>query len=296
MTDTEKKGKHPDAGRKKGVFGSSDQVAPVYRYDDFDKDGNIIPKGPPEKAPNPDNRGETIIDINPDGSQVITDTQHFDPDNIQDRAVMTGFNGPTAVRTELETEMDLVEEARLYLRGYSLNEVTKYIADNRPYSLSVQMIARDMTVIRDRWRAQYLANFDDVKAQELARLDRLELAYWTEYDKSKQDKDTIETVKVNDEWEASKNKENPDKTKASGYSRTRVKHTREKMLGNPVYLQGVHWCITQRCKILGLDSPKILNINWRSSAEAAGINPDKLQNELVNQFMLAAGVGNTNEK
>jgi hypothetical protein len=289
---TEKRGKSTGIGRKKGVFGSSGRDAPVYGYDDFDKEGNLIPKEPPELAPYPENRGETIIDINPDGSQVITDTQRFNPENIQDHSVLTSYQGAKAVRSEAEQEMDLVEEARLYLRGYSLHEVVKYIADNRPYSLTPQTVAADMVEIRERWRAQYLANFDDVKAQELARLDRLELAYWTEYDKSKQDKDTIETVKVNDEWEAAKNKTNPADTKASGYSRTRVKHTREKMLGNPVYLQGVQWCIQQRCKILGLDSPKTVNINWRNAAEAAGINPDKLQNELVDQFILAASNSN----
>jgi hypothetical protein len=60
------------------------------------------------------------------------------------------------------------------------------------------------------------------------------------------------------------------------------------MLGSAAYLQGVQWCIQQRCKILGLDAPKTVNVNWRQAASDAGANPDEIMNKLVEAYVKGA--------
>ena len=37
----------------------------------------------------------------------------------------------------------------------------------------------------------------------------------------------------------------------------------EERYGNPQYLAGIQWCISMRCKILGIEAPQVTEVNLR---------------------------------
>lgn len=194
-------------------------------------------------------------------------------------------NSPRHKRTKFEKEMDLVDEARLYLRGWPMAKIAEWITKNRVYSLSAPSVSLDMKVLRERWREHYMRDIDEIKSTELARLDRMEMEAWDAWDKSKEKKQEIERFKTTDKWTG-----RPD-LKKPAYTRERLKHLVIERDPNPKYLEIVQWCIEQRIRVFGLDAPKQVNINWRKEAEAAGINPEEALSKLEEEFIEAARRG-----
>ena len=74
------------------------------------------------------------------------------------------------------------------------------------------------------------------------------------------------------------------KGKNAKFGTIRTTIEREMLLGVPAYLAGVMSCIDRRCKILGLDAPVAVTVDWRKEAEQAGYNAGELFEQLVNQI------------
>ena len=117
---------------------------------------------------------------------------------------------------------------------------------------------------------------------EVAKIDQLEIAYWEAWEISKKEKESVEAVQTDD----------PRVGKGTGSKnagkRTKITKKKEMRDPNAVYLQGIERCIDKRMRILGLDAPKTVNVNWRKEAAEAGLDPDKTKNDLVNEFLTAA--------
>jgi hypothetical protein len=139
-------------------------------------------------------------------------------------------------RTAIQIENDRREIAAMYLEGKTQQEIADALAQDRGYALSRQMIGYDLQRIQEQWLASALRDFDDAKAQELAKIDHLERTYWDGWERSCED---AETLRVEG------NQEGPDKKVL----------TRKGQAGDPRFLQGVERCIERRCKILGIDAP-----------------------------------------
>jgi len=139
-------------------------------------------------------------------------------------------------RTKIQRENDLQEIARLYLKGWSQHDIETYIARNRDYGISRQMVGYDLKAIQKRWLASSVRDFDEARAQELAKLDELERVAWDAYELSKEPIIKRKTAK----------KVDGETTEA----------TQEVSLGygDPRFLDKVSWCIDRRCKLLGLDT------------------------------------------
>lgn len=166
-------------------------------------------------------------------------------------------------RTEIQRERDLVEVARLYLRGETQQAITDEL--NRRYyttaPLSRQAIGYDIKVLITRWRKTAFRDINERKAEELARIDALEREYWTAWENSL---NQFESRIVKGKGRAS----------AGGKPDTMEQTTRtEDRNGDPRYLQGVQWCISKRCEILGITgrSAATLNIDLNS------LNDDQLR-------------------
>lgn len=140
-------------------------------------------------------------------------------------------------RSPDQRESDLVEVARLYLQGHSQQEIAGRICQGRPYKLTQQAIHNDLETIRGRWLESSLVDFNEAKARELAKIDLLEHEYWAAWRQSK-------TGRKRESQEAGKSAKNGDSSKA----RITTDHT----WGETRYLDGVRWCVEQRCKVLGL--------------------------------------------
>ena len=190
-----------------------------------------------------------------------------------------------AKRTIEEREEDLIEISRMYSRGDSQQAITDQLNAMRPnYDLSRQTIRKDIILLHARWIESQLVDFDTAKAKELIKIDKLENEYWFAWNKSLQMSEEIYSEKIEDKLAGGK---------TTGYSREKVKKKQVTTYGDPRYLQGVQWCIDKRCKIFGLDAPKQVDIKWRDEAKMAGIDPDKIESDLVEEFVQAARDGKT---
>jgi len=185
-------------------------------------------------------------------------------------------------RTLLQMEADAADVAQLMLQGYSYEQIAGWMSKKRPYRVSRWMVSRTVHKIIEAWRKTYLRDVDEQKAVELAKIERLELAYWEEWERSKNDFVSVESNKIQD---ANTNKAGIE---VSGYSRTKTKKLVEKRIGEFKALQGVQWCIEQRLKIFGIGQTRTVNINWRKQVEDMGLSPDEVVNDLTQQFLDAA--------
>jgi hypothetical protein len=129
---------------------------------------------------------------------------------------------------------DRAQIADLYLQGKLQVEIGALLG------LSRQQIGYDLKAIRQEWLQSSLMDFNARKAEELAKLDRLEREYYAAWEASKQERQTSITEQVT----------------GAGGDKLKAGIRKEEQTGDPRYLAGVQWCIEQRCKILGLNAPQ----------------------------------------
>lgn len=141
-------------------------------------------------------------------------------------------------RTVGQREFDLTVIADLYMKGWTQTAIAEYISESEahPYTLTRYQIRADLQELRRRWIASALVDLDARRAEELAKIDRLEAEYWKAWLES-----------VND-YEEERIKEN-----AEGQE---ITTTVRASSGDPRFLQGIQWCINRRIQIFGLDAPK----------------------------------------
>lgn len=199
---------------------------------------------------------------------------------------ITQTHEPRRKRTRGQREYDLRVASELYLKGYTLPEIAEKVSENRPYSLSKSQIFYDLQDIRQTWIQSAILDFTTHQAQELAHIDNLEKSYWEAWEKSLQKQEITHVEKTEDKTGISQ---------VPSYSRTKTRKEIKERDGNVTFLQGVQWCIEERCKILGLFAPTRINVNdWRKEAELAGVyNPNEIFNDVVSKFVSAIEAGET---
>lgn len=145
-----------------------------------------------------------------------------------------------------------MEVATLYLEGWRQSDLAERFGVNQ------STISRDLAAIRQQWLESTLIDFNEAKARELARIDKLEREYWEQYEASKGGR-TVATVQ-----------------EAAGGKRQTVR--KETRTGDPRYLSGVQWCIEQRLRIFGLYAPQrteltgakggpVVVVNWEDAGD-----------------------------
>ncbi len=142
------------------------------------------------------------------------------------------MSGPK--RTEIQRENDYRRIADLYLQGKTQSDIAETVG------LDQSQVSRDLAVIQKRWRTDTTINMDEAKQKELSRIDTLERTYWDAWERTLEEKTKTRT-------EQSKTGEKNGSAKAT--------IEKETLLGNPAYLAGIQWCISERCRILGLYAP-----------------------------------------
>ena len=160
--------------------------------------------------------------------------------------------------------------ADMYLRGKTQMQMLDAIIKERDYTLTKQQISYDIKTIHKRWLQSSLVDYDQVKAKELARIDRLEQEYWDAWVRSRDDKEISVASRT----------EGKDTT-------TKTEVRKEGQTGNPRFLDGVLKCIEQRLKIFGLYAPTQYDVSWRQEAEEKGIRASDIFEEIVSGYMAA---------
>lgn len=119
--------------------------------------------------------------------------------------------------------------------------------------ISQPTVSRDIASLIEEWKLRSHAQIDEAKAKELARIDYLEVTYREAWERSlKEEKrhttrmgGTIVREVGSSESERRFIQETPTVQTIQTFER----------LGDKKFLDGVQWCIEQRCKLLGIDLP-----------------------------------------
>lgn len=152
-------------------------------------------------------------------------------------------------RSKVQIVDDRREIAAQYLRGKTQAEIARYISTDpeRGYTLTVQQISYDLRKIQAEWQASALRDFDEKRAEELAKVDELERTYWQAWLDSCTESETITQ-------------------EGTGDGVQRIRKTRTQQNGDPRFLNGVQWCIERRCKLLGFDAPQKQELTGKDGA------------------------------
>lgn len=187
-------------------------------------------------------------------------------------------------RSRGQIEADRVWIAQMYIRGMSQGEIARQLGERMGRKVTSSAIGKEIKLIQEAWLSTYIKDFDELRSKELAHVDELERAYWEEYLASK--KDIEEHERDEETWERPVVVNGVLERQITQRSRE-IKRVKGKD-ANAVFLQGVQWCIEQRCRILGLLAPTRLDISWRKQAKAQGFDPESIVDGLVRDIVEGA--------
>ena len=170
----------------------------------------------------------------------------------------------TPKKGKLQRVADQQGIVRLYLKQKSHREIAQTL------NVSVQYVGRQLKQIKDAWLESTLVDFNRRQNQELARIDALEAEYWTAWEGSKADesREALEYV---------------DEDSIMRLSRKRLETIKKN--GTSSFLQGIQWCIEQRCKIMGLHAHKEIKIDQhqRKTKELPELTREELRQIIAGQ-------------
>lgn len=148
--------------------------------------------------------------------------------------------------------------ADLYLQGWLQIDIADEIGVNQ------STVSRDIKALQSEWLKSTLIDFNEAKANELAKIDRVEREYWTAWKHSCEDAETIRQ-------EGNKN---------TGVDK--IVKTAKGQAGDPRFLTGLQWCINRRCKIFGFDAPiKTQETNKQLNVNLDNLTTDELETMLA---------------
>jgi len=152
-------------------------------------------------------------------------------------------------RLQRELDRDRLLISELFVKGKSHLEITDII--NQSYEgdrkLSRRQISADIQTIVTAWQERASDDIGKLRAEQLAKIDKLEETYWQAWERS---------LALDKKF-----------TRVGSQPVSQVMTESD---GNPAFLQGVERCIAQRCKLLGLD--RVV----KQIVEIEGMSDDKL--------------------
>ena len=190
-------------------------------------------------------------------------------------------------RNKMQKIGDRAVIVEMLLKGQTLYAIHERINELRKgeYSLSYSQIVYDAKLVERQWVEEYLSDVNAAKAKELARVDKIERAAWEEWERSKRTLARTEKEQIENEQGGA------DGKAYNRHRKTRAKKIEQERDADRKFMEIVQWCVDTRCKILGLNAAQRYDISWKKQAQAAGVDPDKLQQKLVDEFVEAASKG-----
>ena len=148
-------------------------------------------------------------------------------------------------RSSAQIARDRRRISDLYLQGWLQADIATEIGVSAP------TVSRDLKALQGNWLQSALLDFNEAKAQQLAKIDRLEREYWEAWARSCEDAETV------------RQEGGPKSKDGKLLPPDKVVRTSKGQAGDPRFLQGVQWCIDRRCKILGVDAPQALELTGK---------------------------------
>jgi hypothetical protein len=128
--------------------------------------------------------------------------------------------------------------ADLYLQGWAQYKIAEVV------KVTQGQVSSDLKQLSKKWKESAMMDIDKIKARELAKIDKLEREYYDAWDRSKRLRKKIK---------------NTD-TSGSKDGKTEVSIEKEKMVGDPRFLDGILKCIAKREEIIGFGATRKLDI------------------------------------
>lgn len=125
-----------------------------------------------------------------------------------------------------------------YLKGSSYLEIVELAHRKIGKRFTTAYIGRCVKAAAKEWTKTRSDYIDRQKSLELAKINRLEMEYWTAWEASR----SIQKSK-------SKTKE---ATPKGGLKISHIRDDEKTSAGDPRFLQGIQWCVDARIKVLGL--------------------------------------------
>ena len=141
--------------------------------------------------------------------------------------------------------------AARYLQG----EYQSAIA--RELGVSQAQVSLDLKAMRALWLQSAMRDFDTLVSEQLAKIDRVEVAAWEAYARSLLPRE-ITVTEQSEGGEAV----DEDGTKRPKSPTRKASMRREGQAGDPRFLERVQKSIDQRSALLGLEAPKRIKIDW----------------------------------
>jgi len=135
-------------------------------------------------------------------------------------------------RSAAQLARDRQRIAGLYLEGKLQADIAEMVG------VSQSTVSNDLKAIQQEWLQSSLVDFNEARAREIAKIDKLEREYYAAWQRSCEDAETVtkKAVQVGDK------------------ERKEATQTAKGQAGDPRFLQGVQWCIERRCKLFGIDA------------------------------------------
>lgn len=139
--------------------------------------------------------------------------------------------------------------------------------------ISQSRVSQIVSELQRDWLNSAMRDWDTLKSEELARINEVESEAWIAWRRS-----TAEYTEITEEVNETPTKQIGEDGKITiismGLAKTRLK--REMRYGDPRFLQIINQCIERRCNLLGLDAPKIVDIELRirEAARAEGLDEE----------------------
>jgi sigma54-dependent transcription regulator len=144
---------------------------------------------------------------------------------------------------EREADLNLITE--LYTKGRSYREIAFEVNQRHGRKITYQTVSNEIKKLLKEWEKSRNDIIDHQKTVELAKIDRLEKTYWDGYEKSCQPVKKTSTKK---------------KGSVKQVNDVEMVSNEETRVGDPRFLDGIKWCIEQRCKIFGINAPQKFDV------------------------------------
>lgn len=154
------------------------------------------------------------------------------------------FDNKQAVELHRRTQV-----AQLYLQGMSLHVVATKLG------VSYSTVWKSLQQLQTEWKERHSRDFDTMKVEELAKIDRIEAEYWAAWHRSLLPAEyEVTRVESAPQREVTKGEDGKPMIAPLAKMAT-IKSVKEKKVvyrdGNPEWMAGIKWCTEIRLKVIG---------------------------------------------
>jgi hypothetical protein len=152
--------------------------------------------------------------------------------------------------------------ARARVRRFSLLQIRALIQEEFGEVVAISTVHYYLKQVEEEWRETYLGDAAVVKAAELAKLDHLENEVYSQWERSKQNAETVTTELVGVDEVPAAERRRPGRRDDDGDPREARLEVKTKEVtksagqsGDPRYIHNLMEISERRAKLLGLDAP-----------------------------------------